>query len=63
MGFIFRLVVGYLLACPLSSLVSLDMTQTAWGNILTYIWILGAFTIWSIIFTLAIFCVAAIAAK
>ena len=46
---IVSIVVTYLLACPLTDKISLDMTQTEWLNIMTYIiwalaggiWIIG----------------------
>lgn len=40
---------AYILAAPLTSLISLDLTLTAWTNVLTYvIWAL-AIPVWFII--------------
>lgn len=36
------LFVSYILAAPFTSLISMDLTQTAWTNILTYVfWLMG----------------------
>jgi|GEM_PF-6733822 len=43
------LLLGYVLACPLTSRVSLDITQTEWTHLLTYVWILGSGVIWLLI--------------
>lgn len=47
------LLIGYLLACPLTPRVSLDITQTEWTHIMTYVWIAFSGVIWAVVFTLA----------
>lgn len=52
---------AYLLACPLTERVSLDVMQTEWTNILTYIWIACAGLIWVAIAFVAVLIFAGIA--
>ena len=42
-------IVSYLLAAPLTSLISLDMRLTEWTNIMTYVFWLFAVVIWGFI--------------
>jgi hypothetical protein len=47
------LLIGYILAAPLTTLVSLDMRQTEWFNLLTYFWIVASAAVWvSLIFAI-----------
>ena len=46
MRIVFGLVISYLMAAPLTELISLDMTQTHWGNILTYVIWMFSGVIW-----------------
>ena len=52
MQVLFSLLIGYLLACPLTSRVSLDIMQTEWTHIMTYVWIAFSGVIWAIAFAL-----------
>ena len=63
MKYLWQIIVGYLLAVPLTSKVQLNIMDTQWENILTYIWIVGAFAIWSVIGIVVIMLVGAYASK
>lgn len=41
MLFLFSVIMGYLVAAGMTNLVSLSLAATAWGNVLTYLWIFG----------------------
>ena len=50
-------IVSYLIACPLTSRISLDLTQTHWTDLMTYIiWFFAGF-IWTAIFVFLAFAV------
>jgi hypothetical protein len=42
-------VVAYIMAAPLTSLISLDLRETEWTNIVTYLWLIGAWIVWGLI--------------
>ena len=60
---VLHIVLAYLLACPLTSMVSLDLTQTEWTNILTYLWIAFAGVIWTLIVFVVFLFIAAVVSK
>jgi len=49
MKYLFQLTTGYLFAAPLTDKVQLNMMDTDWGNLLTYLWIMFGNTIFAII--------------
>ncbi len=49
MRYLLTLLLGYLLAAPLSARVPLDITQTDWTHIATYFWILFGWLFWALI--------------
>lgn len=40
LGFIINIVAGYMMACMMTSSVSVHLAQTDWGYIATYFWII-----------------------
>jgi len=50
MKYLFGFVASYLMAAPLTTLISFDMRETEWANLLTYVWLVGAWIILGIIF-------------
>lgn len=46
---------SYIMACPLTDLISLDVTQTHWENVMTYAIMVLALPLW---FIIAIGCLA-----
>lgn len=46
MHVIIALIIGYLVATPLSSMISLDLTATNWTHAGTYLWIVGSAFVW-----------------
>lgn len=61
MRYIICLVVAYLTAAPMTSRISLDLTQTEWTHVLTYVWLAGAWIVWGILFFVAFIVFAAFA--
>lgn len=49
MRIIVGIIISYLMAAPLTDLISLDMTQTQWLNAMTYVIWLFAGAIWTVI--------------
>lgn len=41
--------VAYLMAAPLTSLISLDLRETEWLHVLTYVWWAGSWVVWGLI--------------
>lgn len=50
MRYFITLFLGYLVAAPLTTRVSLDLTQTDWTHLATYAWILFGWFVWLFIF-------------
>ena len=47
MKYLWQILIGYLLATPLTDKVELNLVNTEWTNILTYVWIIGSFAVWA----------------
>ena len=58
---LFSLVVAYIFAAPLTSLISLDLRATEWTNILTYVIWACSGLIWIAIFYVVVLVIAGIA--
>lgn len=57
------LLISYMLACPLTDRISLDLTQTHWTDLMTYvIWLFAGF-IWLVIVLLVVGVIAAVASR
>lgn len=49
MRYILCALISYIMAAPLTSLISFDLTETAWTNLWTYIWWAGSWMVWGLI--------------
>ena len=61
MKYIVQILFAYLMAAPLTDKVELNLANTEWTNILTYVWIAGAGAAWMAIFMAGVFVLALIA--
>lgn len=41
--------VAYIMAAPLTSLISLDLRETEWTHVMTYVWWAGSWVVWGFI--------------
>lgn len=58
---LFSLVVSYIFAAPLTSLISLDLRATEWANIMTYVVWACSGLIWVAMFYVVVLLIAGIA--
>lgn len=47
---IIAIVLGYILAAPLTSTISLDMRETEWLNVWIYVMWVSSMAIWAVLF-------------
>lgn len=59
MRFVLCGLVSYILAAPLTSRISLDLTRTEWTHIMTYVWWGASWFVWAIIAFVAMILIAA----
>ena len=59
MQYLFALVLAYVVAAPFTDLISYDLTETAWMNVLTYVYLVLAWICISVVTVVAITCIVA----
>lgn len=43
MRYVFGFILAYVIVAPLTPLISYDLRETEWTNILTYLWLIGGY--------------------